>query len=50
MYYDCDIFAASNTHPFPFAAFLDDMRATGEISETNYRKIVRENAVKLLEL
>jgi predicted TIM-barrel fold metal-dependent hydrolase len=50
MYYGCDICAASNTHPFPFAAFLDDMRATGEISETNYRKIVRENAVKLLEL
>ena len=50
LYYGCDICAASNTHPFPFNDFLDDMRATGEISEENYRKIVRENAVRLLEL
>ena len=50
MYYGCDICTASSTHPFPFADFLDDLRATGEISEENYRKIVRENAVKLLEL
>ena len=33
-----------------FNDFLDDMRATGEISEENYRKLVRENAVKLLGL
>ena len=50
LYYGCDICAASNTHPFPFNDFLDDMRATGEISEENYRKIVRENAVRLLGL
>ena len=50
LYYGCDICAASNTHPFPFADFLDDMRAAGEISEENYRKLVRENAVKLLGL
>ena len=50
MYYGCDICAPSNTHPFPFNDFLDDMRATGEISEANYRKIVRENAVRLLNL
>ena len=50
LYYGCDICAASNTHPFPFNDFLDVMRATGEISEENYRKIVRENAVRLLGL
>ena len=50
LYYGCDICASINTHPYPFADFLDDMRATGEISEENYRKIVRENAVRLLEL
>ena len=50
LYYGCDICARANTHPFPFNDFLDDMRATGEISEENYRKLVRENAVKLLGL
>ena len=50
MYYGCDVCAVCNTHPYEFNAFLDDMRATGEISEENYRKIVRENAVRLLGL
>ena len=50
LYYGCDICAASNTHPFPFNDFLDSMRESGEISEENYRKIVRENAVRLLDL
>jgi predicted TIM-barrel fold metal-dependent hydrolase len=50
MYYGCDIGATCNTFPYDFNAFLDDMRATGEISEENYRKIVRENAIKLLGL
>ena len=50
LYYGCDICAVTNDHPFSFADFLDDMRATGEISEENYRKLVRENAVRLLGL
>ena len=48
--YGCDICAAVNTFPFDFDAFLTSMRESGEISEANYRKIVRENAVRLLNL
>ncbi|MBE6644782.1 MAG: hypothetical protein E7612_05310 [Ruminococcaceae bacterium] len=48
--YGCDICAAVNTFPFDFDAFLTSMRESGEISEENYRKIVRENAVRLLSL
>lgn len=50
MYYGCDICATKNTHPYQFNEFLDSMRESGEISEENYRKIVRENAVRLLGL
>ncbi|MBE6588993.1 MAG: amidohydrolase [Ruminococcaceae bacterium] len=50
MYYGCDVCASINDHPYQFNVFLDDMRAKGEISEENYRKIVRENAVRLLGL
>ncbi len=50
LYYGCDVCASVNTHPYPFNDFLDSMRASGAISEENYRKIVRENAVKLLGL
>ena len=48
--YGCDICAKVNVFPFEFRDFLDSMRASGEISEDNYRKIVRENAVRLLNL
>ena len=48
--YGCDICAKVNTFPFNFDAFLTSMRESGEISEANYRKIVRENAVRLLSL
>jgi len=48
--YGCDICAKVNTFPFEFLDFLEDMRRSGEISEENYRKLVRENAVKLLNL
>jgi len=48
--YGCDICAAVNTFPFDFDAFLTSMRVSGEISEENYRKIVRENAVGLLNI
>ena len=50
LYYGCDICATFNEHPYQFNDFLDSMRASGEISEENYRKIVRENAIKLLNL
>ena len=50
IFYGCDICAAFNTHPFKFDEFLTDMRAGGMISEENYRKIVRDNARRLLSL
>ena len=48
--YGCDMCAVINTHQFEFDAFLTDMRAKGMISEENYAKIVRNNAIDLLKL
>ena len=46
----CDICMPGQTSPFALDAFLSEMRESGEISKENYRKIVRENAQKLLSL
>jgi predicted TIM-barrel fold metal-dependent hydrolase len=48
--YGCDICSPVNKFPFEFDAFLTDMREKGEISEENYRKLVRENAIRILGL
>lgn len=48
--YGCDICSVKSTFPYSFDAFLTSMRADASLSEENYRKIVRENAVKLLKL
>jgi predicted TIM-barrel fold metal-dependent hydrolase len=48
--YGCDICSPLNTFPFAFDEFLTDMRAKGEISEANYKKLVRENAIRILGL
>ena len=48
--YGCDICAKVNTFPFTFDEFLSSMRESGEISEENYVKLVRGNAVRLLQL
>ncbi|MBE6597253.1 MAG: hypothetical protein E7641_06235 [Ruminococcaceae bacterium] len=48
--YGCDICMKNQTFPFSFDEFLTSMRLSGEISEENYRKIVRENACKLLDI
>ena len=48
--YGCDVCATINTHQFEFDAFLTEMRESGMISEENYRKIVRNNAIDLLKL
>ena len=48
--YGCDICSPINTHPYVFDEFLNRMRADGMISEENYYKFVRGNAVKLLNL
>lgn len=48
--YGCDICATFNRHPFEFDEFLTQMRESGRISEENYEKLVRGNAVRLLGL
>lgn len=48
--YGCDICAATNTHMYPFDDFLTSLRESGALREETYRKIVRENAIKLLHL
>lgn len=48
--YGCDICASFNRHPFEFNDFLNNMRESGMISEENYAKIVRNNAIDLLNL
>lgn len=48
--YGCDICAPTNVHPFEMDAFLDKMVEDGYISMENYRKLARENAIRLLDL
>ena len=48
--YGCDICQAFNTHPYVFDEFLNGMRESGGISEENYYKLVRGNAIRLLGL
>lgn len=48
--YGCDICAAGNTHQYAFDAFLKQMLADGQLSVENYAKVVRNNAIDLLDL
>ncbi len=48
--YGCDICSAENKKVYEFDVFLTEMRESGMITEENYKKIVRENAIKLLGL
>lgn len=48
--YGCDICAVTNTHPFEFNDFLNDMLEKHLLSEADYKKIVRNNAIDLLNL
>lgn len=48
--YGCDICMPTNAHPFPFADFLEKMVAQGKISQENYCKLVRDNAIRILKL
>ncbi len=48
--YGCDICAVTNTHPYDFENFLIEFRRSGMISEENYAKLVRNNAIDLLNL
>jgi len=48
--YGCDICAVTNRHPYLLRDFLDELCMSGAIPETAYRKIGRENAVRILKL
>ena len=48
--YGCDICHPFNTHPFPFREFLERMLDEGKVSPEVYRKVVRENAIRILKL
>lgn len=46
--YGCDITALACKHQYRLNDFLNGMVADGALSEENYKKIVRENAIRLL--
>jgi predicted TIM-barrel fold metal-dependent hydrolase len=48
--YACDICQPFNDHQYIFDKFLTEMRKDKRISEDNYYKLVRGNAIKLLKL
>lgn len=48
--YGCDICDVSNTHPFMFNDWLNKMVEEEKLPVDIYRKIVRENAIRLLKL
>lgn len=48
--YGCDVCASINTFMYEFDEFLTSLRQSGAIRESTYRKIVRENAIRLLKL
>ena len=48
--YGCDICNKASVHQYTFDDFLTGLRENGGLCEENYRKIMRENAVKLLKL
>lgn len=48
--YGCDVCATLNTHQIEFDAFLKQMYADKRISHETWKKIARENAIKLLKL
>ena len=48
--YGCDQCLKSNKENYPFRDFLEQMLDDGMLSPENYGKIVRYNAVKLLDL
>ena len=48
IFYGTDVGATYSTFQYDFDAFLTQMVQEGKISQTNYEKIIRLNAVKLL--
>ena len=50
IFYACDVCSVTNTFQYTFDDFLTKMVSDGMLSQENYEKIVRKNAVKLLGL
>ena len=50
IFYGADVCSVSNTFQYDFDAFLTKMVSDGMLSQENYEKIIRKNAVKLLGL
>lgn len=50
IFYATDVCAVTNTFQYTFNDFLNKMVADGMISQENYEKIIRKNAVKILGL
>lgn len=50
IFYGADVCAVTNTFQYTFDDFLTKMLEDGMISQTNYEKIIRLNALKLLGL
>ena len=48
--YACDICQPFNEHQYKMDKYLTEMRRDGRISEENYYKLVRGNAIRLLKL
>ena len=48
--YGCDITHAGCNFAFEFREFLDNMLDDGKLSPENYKKILRENAIRILKL
>jgi predicted TIM-barrel fold metal-dependent hydrolase len=48
--YACDICTVHCEFTFEFRAFLDKMLDDGKLSAENYKKILRENAIRILKL
>lgn len=48
--YGCDLCHPHNRHPYILNDFLNQMADDGMIDEPTYRKIVRDNAIRLLKL
>lgn len=50
IFYGADVCSVSNTFQYDFDAFLTKMVSDSMLSQENYEKIIRKNAVKLLGL
>ncbi|MBR7164988.1 MAG: amidohydrolase family protein [Clostridia bacterium] len=48
--YGTDLCSTTSVYPFQFADFLEEMRTSGAITEGTYRKLCRENVIRLLHL